>query len=139
MQAPQLHVSAGGPGSDSFRGAMKETRAPGLPGLPEPIPPAIDLRFPPNRDLGLGLGCGVLSLFSWGEKSWLGEVEVWEVDFSFFWSLFSEFAPLPVDKAVVSEEMEGDVSSSSVLFLFFSLLALVEKKERMSCCFSFSN
>lgn len=33
----------------------------------------------------------------------------------------------------------GDVSPSSVLFLFLSLAALGEKKERMSCCLSFSN
>lgn len=97
MQAPQLHASAGGPQS---------------------IRPAVDLRFPANRDLvvaaaAAGLDCGVLSLFAWGEKSWSGEL--------------------------ASEEVEGGVAPSSVRFLLFSLLALGEKKERMSCCFSFSN
>lgn len=114
---------------------MKETRE-----LP-PAAAAADLRFPPDRDFGLGVACGVRSLFSCGEKSLSGAVGVREQDFSFFSSsLFSEFVPPSAGTAaVVSEETEGDVSSSSVRFLFFSLPALGEKKERMSCCFSFSN
>lgn len=80
------------------------------------------------------------SLFSWGEKAWSGVVEVWEQDFSPVSSLlFSESAPLLAGEAAVSEEMEGDAPPSSVLLLFFSLLALGEKKERMSHCFSLSN
>lgn len=114
VQDPQLHIRPGS-GFDNFRGVMS--------GNLELILPVVDLLAFPKRETGLGQGCGVLSLFSCGEKSWSGV----SGDVSLLSSLFS----------VVSKEMDGGVSPSSVLFLFFSLLAVGEKKERMSCCLSF--
>lgn len=124
MQAPQLHTSGDGSDVARFRGAVNES---GVLEFPDPPLRAKDCRFPRDLKPGLTLGRGVRSLFTWGEKSWSGGVEDGEEAFSSSRSWSSEFLSLP-----------GDFSSS-ILFLFFSLLALGEKKERMSCCFSFSN
>lgn len=112
----QPHFSKAERGSDSLRGAMEgtggATHAAAVLRLPRP-------------------GCGVRSLFSRGEKSW-SERSAWEQDASPLSTRFPELLPL-------SEETEGDGSSSSLRFLFFSVPLPGDKKERMSCCLSFSN